>query len=223
MDTVVVSGVDGELGRTVARAFAERDATLVLGARDLDVGTTFAESLDATVEVVRADPRDEFDVERLMETASKAGDASGIDVVVPCGAVYHGPVGDTPLDETLYSAFDDTLRTNTRGVFAAITEAIPHLDDEARVLVPTGAVAHGEAPGYGAYAVAAAATEAVVRGFSEDLPDVAVAALEIGDVAGAGTFDAEDVAGLFSWAADQPADAIDGKRVTLEDWRERES
>lgn len=219
MDTVVVSGAETALGEAVARAFADGDATVVLGVRDPDAGASLAERLETETVVVRADARDEFDAERLMEQASRAGTESGIDVVAPCTMVYHGAVGETPLDETPYSAFDDTLRTNTRGVFAAITEALPHLRADARVLVPTGTVAEGSAPGYGAFAVAAAATEAVVRVFSEDRDDVAIAALEVGSGAGTGEFDADAAAGLFSWAADLPADDLAGTRVTVEDWR----
>lgn len=219
MDTVVVSGAERDLGRVVAGAFAERDVALVLGVRDLDAGESVAESLDAATTVVRADPRDEFDVERLMEQASKAGDTSGIDVLAPCTAVYHGPVGETSLDTTPYSAFDDTIRTNTRGTFAAITEALPHLRADARLLVPTGEVARGSAAGYGVFAVAAAATEAVVRGFSEDRSDLAIAALEVGPTCGAGSFDADAAAGLFAWASDLPASQLDGTRLTVDDWQ----
>ena len=217
MDTVVVAGADGVLGRAVATAFADRGATVVLGVRDPETGESFAADLDADVETVRADPRDEFDVERLMEQASRAGDRSGIDVVAPCEQVYHGPIGQTPLPETPYSAFDDTMRTNARGVFAAIRESIPHLASDARVLVPTGAVARGESPGYGAFAVSAATTEAVVRGFSADLADVSLAVLDVGTVGGAGDLDADAASDLFAWAADQPAEVIDGERLTTDD------
>lgn len=217
MDTVVVTGADGALGRAIATAFAERDATVVLGVRNPETGESFASELDADVQVVRADPRDEFDIERLMEQASRAGDASGIDVVVPSEQVYHGPIGETPLTDTPYSAFDDTMRTNARGVFAAIAEAIPHLTSDARVLVPTGDVAQGGAPGYGAFAVSAAATEAVVRGFSAELDDAAVVALDVGTVGGAGDFDVDAARTLFTWAADQSPETIDGERLTAAD------
>lgn len=218
MNTAVVTGAATALGRAVATAFAESVDVLVLGVRNPDEGESLAATLGAETHVVRADPRDEFDVERLMEQASRAGDASGIDVVATCAAVHHGPVGETPLDEATYSAFDDTLRTNTRGVFAAIREAVPHLTADARVLVPTGSVAHGAAPGGGAFAVAAAATEAVVRGFSEDA-DVTVAALEVGQAAGTGAFDADATGNVFSWAATLPTADLDGARLTIEDWR----
>lgn len=217
MDTVVICGADTALGETVATALADDAAVLVLGVRDPDAAEDLASDLESETVVIRSDPRDEFDVERLMEQASKAGDTSGIDLVAPCAQVYHGPVGETPLAETPYSAFDDTIRTNTRGVFAAIMEAIPHLATDARVLVPTGTVAHGDASGYGSFAVAAAATEAVVRGFSEERDDVAVAALEVGDAAGTGSYDSDDAGALFSWAATLPASELDGKRITKSD------
>lgn len=223
METVVVTGAATALGRTVAGSLADPARTLVLGVQDPDAGDELAARLaadhDVATVVVRADPRDEFDIERLMEQGARAGEAAGIDVVVPCAQVYHGSVGDTPIDSAPYSAFDDTVRANTRGVFAAIREALPHLAADARVLVPTGSVAHGAAPGFGVFAVAAAATEAVVRGFSEDRDDLAVAALEVGEAAGTGGFDETAAAGLVSWAADQPPEAVSGKRLTVEDWQ----
>lgn len=216
MHTVVVTGADEALGRTVADGLASDAACLVLGVRDLDSSIDLEAAFEVETHVVRADPRDEFDTERLMEQASRAGDESGISLVAPCAQVYHGSVGETPLDRTPYSAFDDTFRTNARGVFAAITEALPHLHDDGRVLVPTGTDTTAEAPGYGAFAVAAAATEAVVRGFTVDR-DLAAATLAIGDAAGTSDFDESEAAALFSWAASLPAADLDGRRLTAAD------
>lgn len=218
MDTVVVTGAGEGLGRAVASAFADPGTVVVVGVRDLDAGEALADALDTETLVVRADPRDEFDVERLMEQASRAADESGIDVVAPCAQVYHGPVGETPLDAASYSAFDDTIRTNSRGVFAAVTESLPHLTGDARILVPTGAVARGSAPGYGVFAVAAAATEAVVRGFSEDREDLPIVALEVGPAAGSGSLDDDTAGEFFTWAAALDLDAFDGWRLTVDDW-----
>jgi NAD(P)-dependent dehydrogenase (short-subunit alcohol dehydrogenase family) len=222
MDTVVVTGAEAALGRAVATTFADRGATVVVGVRDAAAGDDLVSAHDDVVRSVRADPRDEYDTERLMEQASRAGETSGIDLVAPCAQVYHGPVGETPLDRSTYSAFDDTIRTNTRGVFSAVVEALPHLRPDARVLVPTGGSAHETMGGYGVFAVAAAATEAVVRGFRADRPDLTVAALEVGVAGGTGDFDeatAAEAAALFAWAAERPADALDGERLTLDDLR----
>lgn len=203
--TAVVTGAAGGLGEAVARAFAEQGATVTLGDRDRDAVEVLADDLDGVA--LRTDVRDEYEVERLLETASKAGDESGIDVVVPCASVYHGNLAETSLDDESYTAFDDTMRTNARGVFAAVREAIPHMDADGRVVVPTGRFAREPSPGYGAYAVSLAAVEGVARQFSADC-EQAIGCVEVGDVATAlaetGGRDLEAVAEMVTWAASVP-------------------
>ncbi|MCG1003909.1 MULTISPECIES: SDR family oxidoreductase [Halobacterium] len=218
--TVAVTGATGGLGEAVARAFADDGATVVLGGRDSDSLAALAAELGG--EYLRADVRDEYELERLMEHASKAGDASGIDVVVPCAAVYHGEPGETSLSEESYSAFDDTMRTNARGVFAAVSEALAHMDETGRVVVPTGSVARDAEHGFGAYAVSKAASEGVARQFAADC-EQAVGCVDPGTVDtalhGMGGRDPESVAGLFTWAASVP-EQLDGAVLDLAEWRD---
>jgi NAD(P)-dependent dehydrogenase (short-subunit alcohol dehydrogenase family) len=222
--TAVVTGASRGLGASVARLFAAEGAHVVICARDDDALSAVAEDVrddGGTVTAMRADVRDEFDVERLAETAAREG--GGIDLVVANAGVYHGPLGATPLDEEAYSAFDDHLRTNGRGVFATVREAAPHLDDGARVLVPSGSVARDANPGFGSYAVSKALAEAIVRQFAADLA-VPVGVVDPGQVAteladGTGR-DPDEIAPLFRWAAvDAPADSLDGGVLGLRDWK----
>ncbi|WP_232702658.1 SDR family oxidoreductase [Halobacterium wangiae] len=217
--TVAVTGASGGLGEAIARAFADDGATVALGSRDSDAIAALADELGGVS--LRTDVRDEFDVERFMEHASKAGEESGIDVVVPCAAVYHGDAGATPLGETAYSAFDDTMRTNARGVFAAVREALPHMDADGRVLVPTGSVAREAQPGYGVYAASKAAAEGVVRQFAADC-EQAVGLVDPGavdtDLHGMGGRAPDEVAPLFTWAASVPEE-LDGGVLGLAEWK----
>ncbi|WP_255192439.1 SDR family NAD(P)-dependent oxidoreductase [Natronobeatus ordinarius] len=224
--TVVVTGGTGGIGRAVAQAFASAGAAVVVGARDADaVENVVADLEDAggTAAGLRTDVRDEFDVERLVETASRFGERGGIDVVVAAAGIYHGEAGETPTDAESYTAFDDSWRTNARGVFTTITEALAHLTDGARILVPTGAVAREAKPGYGAYAISKAGAEAVVRGFAADTEYV-VGCLEPGvlatDLTGGAGRDPESVAGMFVWAATEAdPDELDGEIVGLREWK----
>lgn len=231
--TAVVTGASRGIGEAVVRRFAAEGAHVVACSRDQEVIEAVAADVEAdgggddaaggTVTTVRADVRDEFDVERLMETAARESDG-GIDVVVACAGVYHGSPGETPLSGESYSAFDDTLRTNARGVFVTVKEALPHLADDARILVPSGSVAREPKPGYGSYAVSKAAAEALVRGFAADL-DRPVGVVDPGvvatDLTGGQGRDPEDAAGLFHWAAvEAPAEAIDGEVVGLKEYRQ---
>ncbi|WP_255148932.1 SDR family NAD(P)-dependent oxidoreductase [Halorarius halobius] len=221
---VVITGASRGIGAAVARRFAREDAHLTLCARDEEpLHELAAELIDAGASVTtqRADVRDEFDLERLMETAAREG--GPIDALFANAGVYHGDPGETPLAEESYTAFDDHLRTNARGAFTAIREAVPHLAEDARVVVPSGGIARDALPGFGSYAVSKAAAEAVARQFAAEL-DRTVGVVDPGQVAtdltGGGGRDPDEVAEMFHWAVtDAPADELDGDVVTLGDWK----
>jgi NAD(P)-dependent dehydrogenase (short-subunit alcohol dehydrogenase family) len=219
--TAIVTGASRGIGAAVVREFLDAGAHVVACARDPDDLENLAAEADDAVTAVRADVRDEFDVERLAETASRVG--GGIDLVVANAGVYHGNPGETPIQDEAYAAYDDHLRTNARGVFATFREAVPHLNDGARLLVPTGPVARDATPGIGSYAVSKAAAEAVARAFAADT-DHTVGCVDPGQVettlSGPGGRDPAEVAGMFRWAATEcPPEDLDGQVVGLREWK----
>ena len=227
--TVAVTGATRGIGRAVAAAFAEEGAFVAVSGRDGDAVDRVVDELRADgdeaggrVWGTRADVRDEYDLERFFEAVAK--EAGPIDVVFANAAVFHGAPGENPSEGISYSHYDDTMRTNARGVFATIREALPHLADDARVIVPSGSVAAESKPGMGAYAVSKAAAEAVARGFAADI-DQAVGVVDPGLVATDLTGmerarDPESVAPLFVWAATEaPAEELNGGRLGLREWK----
>ena len=249
--TVAITGATSGIGRAVAEAFVDEGAFVAVSGRDGDaVDRTVSElngpagdgAADAPADAgddapaegdgagpaagtawgERVDVRDEFDLERFFQRAAREG--GPIDVVLANAAVFHGAPGENPTDELSYADYDDTMRTNARGAFATIAEAVPHLADDARVIVPSGSVAHESKAGMGAYAVSKAAAEAVARGFAADL-DAAVGVVDPGLVATDLTGmerarDPESVAPLFVWAATEaPAEELNGDRIGLREWK----
>lgn len=233
--TVAITGATSGIGRAVAEAFLEAGAFVAVCGRDSDaVDRAVAELNDDAADAngsgepageawgTRVDVRDEFDLERFFEGVAR--EAGPIDVVLANAAVFHGAPGEAPLDEVAYSAFDDAMRTNARGVFATVREALPHLADGARAIVPSGAVATESTAGMGAYAASKAAAEGVARGLAADV-DPAVGVVDPGivhtDLTGKERArDPESVAPLFVWAATEaPAEDLNGDRLGLREWK----
>ncbi|PSQ09479.1 short-chain dehydrogenase [Halobacteriales archaeon QS_5_70_15] len=224
--TVAITGASRGLGAAAARRFAEEGAHVAVCARDTEVLGSVADDVGAaggTVTALRADVRDEFDVERFVETAAREGDGGGMDVVFANAGVYHGQPAGTPLAAESYSAFDDHVRTNARGVFTTVREALPHLNEGARVLVPSGSVARDAKAGLGSYAVSKAGAEAVARQFAAEL-EHPVGVLDPGqlstDLTGNGPGrDPADVAGMVLWAAGLPDEELNGEVLDLRAWK----
>ncbi|WP_435359359.1 SDR family NAD(P)-dependent oxidoreductase [Haloarchaeobius sp. DFWS5] len=224
--TAVVTGATRGIGEAVAHEFAAQGAHVVVCSREADAVEALVEDIEnegGAATGMRADVRDEFDMERLLETASRAGENGGVDTVVANAGVFHGTPGESPTPADSYTAFDEHVRTNARGVFATIKEALPHLNEGARIVVPTGSVARETKPGIGSYAVSKAAAEAVVRGFAADT-EYTVGLVDPGkvatDLSGPGGRDPAEIAPLFAWAAsDCPAADLDGQVVGLREWK----
>lgn len=221
--TVAITGASRGLGAAAARQFAAAGAHVAICARDADALASVADAIESEngdVTSLRADVRDEFDVERFVEVAAREGD--GIDVVFANAGVYHGSPGETPLEDESYSAFDDHVRTNARGVFTTIREVIPHLNADARVLVPSGSVARDAKAGLGSYAVSKAGAEAVARQFAAEL-ESPVGVVDPGQVSteltdGTGR-EPDDAAEMVIWAAGLPAGELNGEVLDLRAWK----
>lgn len=216
--TVLVTGAGDGLGREVATAFSAEGWVVVIGAETEDGLAATIEACEdegASATGIRANVRDEFDLERLAKTAAGFGPSPGIDAVVPAGEARHDEPGESPIEQASYAAFDDHWRANARGVFATIRETLPHLTDDARVLVPT-AGSPDEVPAAGSYGVSKAGAAAVARAFATDT-EYAVGRIDPTELRDDDR-DPDAIGSLFVWAATTlDASELDDARVTPAD------
>jgi short-subunit dehydrogenase len=117
---VLITGATGGIGRAIARAFAERGATLTLSGRKLDVLEPLAEEVRGRA--VACDLSDRADVERL---AAGAGD---VDVLVANAA--HPGTGE--LTELTQEQIDRMLEVNLRSPIALARTLAPGMIERRR-------------------------------------------------------------------------------------------
>jgi short-subunit dehydrogenase len=112
---VLLTGATGGLGRSIARALAERGATLVLSARKEEALRELAETLPADHRIVVADLAIEGAAERL------AAEAGEVDVVVANAAL---PAGG-PLEEFTQQELTRALRVNLEAPVKLARDLVP--------------------------------------------------------------------------------------------------
>ena len=153
----LVTGVSHGIGQDIARTLL-RDGWDVVGvsrhpARMLDGLTEYA--LDVSLP---------HQAHRL---AWMVGDRP-LDALVHCAAIQ-GPIG--PLEDSLPSAWLETIRTNLLGTYLVTRECLPFLrqSQDARILLFAGGGAFNSRQDYSAYAVSKAGVVSMMETLAEEL------------------------------------------------------
>lgn len=118
----IVTGASRGIGESIARAFADNGANVVIAARKLEGLTAVAESIGPRVHAVAAHTGREADCAALVQAAvAKFGK---VDILVNNAATnpYFGPMID--IDE---GAWDKTFEVNVKGYFWLSREVAKHL------------------------------------------------------------------------------------------------
>lgn len=203
--TALITGGDQPLGAAIAERLSETTDDIVLGGADGGNLTETVDRIDSEgITQLRTDPRDEFDLERLAETAAKRR-AESLGLVIPAARISHSD-SDQPITDISYAAFDDELRTNLRGVFSTIREATPHCGDSTKILVP---VTESQATSM-TFAAGEAAIERLVKELSATTP-LSIAAVDIGATIEDGELDPDRAAASVIAALTKAPSEFDGR------------
>lgn len=113
---------------------------------------------------IRADVADVLDVERLFTQTIETFGA--VDAVVHA---VRGHVTPTPLTEVALDDFDDMCRTSIRATFIVNRMAARQVRNGGAIVNLLSSVGTSALPAYGAYAMTAAAVDALTRGLALEL------------------------------------------------------
>lgn len=156
MRRALVTGVSHGIGLEVARMLvAEGWSVVGISRRPFDVPGVRAYSLDVSVA---------HQVHRLSWMIG----SEPLDALVHCAAIQ-GPIG--PLEDSLPSAWLETIRINLLGSYLVTRECLPalHASDDARILLFAGGGAFNARPDYSAYAVSKAGVVSLMETLAEEL------------------------------------------------------
>ncbi|MFK3666906.1 SDR family NAD(P)-dependent oxidoreductase [Ochrobactrum teleogrylli] len=163
--TLVLSGANGGIGRSIAALFYASGANLVLTDIDKSALDSFAASLggDERIATIQADAASAEDAEK---TIALAGDRfGGIDFLVPSAGIYQAK----PFAEMSDVDWHRTISINLDGVFYLCKRALPALNEGSSIVTLASLAAYRGAFVNAHYGATKGAMVSMTRALSREL------------------------------------------------------
>lgn len=161
--TAFVTGGSSGIGLATARLLIAEGARVTITARNRQTLDAAVAELGSNAFAVTADATDVAATEQaLAQAAAKFGK---LDVLF----ANAGIPGNTPLGGTTLAAFETIIRTNLTAVFFAVQAALPHLNDNASIILNGSVIGVLGNPGFSAYAASKAGVRGMARVMASEL------------------------------------------------------
>ena len=161
--TALITGGNSGIGLATAKLFVAEGAKVIITGRDQARLDAAAKELGANGFAVQADANDVAALEKAFaQAAAKFGK---LDIVF----ANAGIAGNTPVGGTTLAAFESVIRTNLTSVFFTVQAALPHLNDNASIVLNGSVISVLGNPGYSAYAATKAGVRAMARVMASEL------------------------------------------------------
>lgn len=158
----VVTGGSSGIGLATAKLFWDAGAKVAISGRNQKSLDDTIKELGAGVVAVRSDVSELSDLDTLFNLVVKK--LGRIDVLFAnAGIAKFALVSDVSED-----AYDETFDINVKGVFFTIQKAIPHLNDNASIILNSSFVNQAGVPTTSVYAASKAAVRSLARGISSE-------------------------------------------------------
>jgi NAD(P)-dependent dehydrogenase (short-subunit alcohol dehydrogenase family) len=161
--TAFITGGNSGIGLATAKLFVAEGARVAITGRDQAKLDAAVKELGPNGFGVKADATDVAALEKAFAQAeAKFGK---LDIVF----ANAGIPGNTPLGGTTLEAFETVIKTNLTGVFFTVQAALPHLNDNASIILNGSVISVLGNPGYSAYAATKAGVRAMARVMASEL------------------------------------------------------
>jgi NAD(P)-dependent dehydrogenase (short-subunit alcohol dehydrogenase family) len=161
--TALITGGNSGIGLATARVFVAEGAKVVITGRNRETLDAAAKELGPNALALQADVTDVAATEAaIKQGAAKFGK---YDILF----VNAGIAGGTPLGAATSEVFEKVISTNLTGVFFTVQSALPHLNDNASIILNGSVISVLGNPGYSAYGAAKAGVRAMARIMASEL------------------------------------------------------
>ena len=161
--TALITGGNSGIGLATARVFLAEGAKVVITGRNRETLDGAARELGPNALALQADVTDIAATEAaIKQGAAKFGK---YDILF----VNAGIAGGTPLGAATPEVFEKVISTNLTGVFFTVQSALPHLNDNASIILNGSVISVLGNPGYSAYGAAKAGVRAMARIMASEL------------------------------------------------------
>lgn len=159
----VITGGSSGIGLATAKVFRDSGAKVAISGRNQKSLDDAIKELGAGVVAVRSDVSKLSDLDTLFNAVVKK--LGRIDVLFAnAGIAKFAPLTDVSED-----AYDEMFDINVKGAFFTIQKAIPHLNDNASIILNSSFVNQAGVPTTSVYAASKAAVRSLARGISSEL------------------------------------------------------
>jgi NAD(P)-dependent dehydrogenase (short-subunit alcohol dehydrogenase family) len=159
----VITGGSSGIGLATAKLFRDSGAKVAISGRNQTSLDDAVKELGAGVVAVRSDVSKLSDLDTLFNLVVKK--LGRIDVLFANAGIAKFAL----LSDVSEDAYDDTFDINVKGAFFTIQKAIPHLNDNASIILNSSFVNQAGVPTTSVYAASKAAVRSFARGISSEL------------------------------------------------------
>lgn len=159
----VITGGSSGIGLATAKVFRDSGAKVAISGRNQKSLDDAIKELGAGVVAVRSDVSKLSDLDTLFNAVVKK--LGRIDVLFANAGIAKFAL----LSDVSEDAYDDTFDINVKGAFFTIQKAVPHLNDNASIILNSSFVNQAGVSTTSVYAASKAAVRSLARGISSEL------------------------------------------------------